>query len=98
MASGQSVSRRRHSSAVSQSPPAAVKTATRRKAASVDETCPSLPSKQPVVELSPLSDSKLSSVAATAAPTVVCQQSCDTAVVHMTAGVPASPEVCDCYL
>ena len=72
MTSVQSVSRRRHSSVVSHPPLAAEKTATRRKAASVDE-CSPLPCKQPVVEISPLSDSKLSSSGAIA-PAEVCRQ------------------------
>jgi len=68
-ASSQSVARRRHSSAVPEPPVAAMKTATRRKAASVDEPESPPPCKQPIVEISPLSDSKLSA----ASLTVVCQ-------------------------
>jgi len=74
--SNQSVTRRRHSSIVPQSLQSTAKTATRRKAVSVDEVRSSLPCKQPVVELSPLSESKISRATAPAsAPTVVCNLS-----------------------
>jgi len=62
-----SSSRRRHSSVIPQESPAELKTATRRKAVSVDEVGPALPSKQPLVEISPL---KLTSVTEST-PTVV---------------------------
>lgn len=65
-ASTKLVTRRRHSSVITQS---TIKTAMQRKAASLDEASSSpLPCKQPVVEISPLSDSKLESATT---PTVV---------------------------
>jgi len=67
--STQSVTRRRHSSIVQQPSVSAAKTATRRKATSLDETGVLLPCKQPQVEISPL---KLTPPA-TEAATVVCE-------------------------
>jgi len=79
-----SVTRRRHSSAVAQQPTtiAAAKTATRRKAASLDEADLPVPCKQPQVEISPLKDMPEASDALTE----VCEFWFNVSLVHLMLG------------